>query len=649
MEAAGSRNWADYGVGILRVGGPGRRLELLLNYTRATLHNSQDALSIECWVDGVPVMRRGGYSAWWMNAALPQERPEVRALMAMDYPHRISELPKDGFDSWSWNYAHSVLCQNSATVDGAGSGTGWKNDRGYGEVVTFKGGEPPGTAGAAFQILDVADDYAWQQVNKPEVTGFRRTLIAVETADGRPYVLDLLKLRGGREHTLYNSAWAERAASVLPTVAGRAENLEEALPGGGPHRGTDLSYFRQIRQVERLARAAGPWELTWATDFAAYAPRPADGKHFVRPLADDDGKVRLRLIGLNPEPADTELISAKGPWLAVVTQSVAGNPKVSGVMGFENARDLLIERRAAKADAEALQSLFIHVLEGSREGDRPAVQAASLPHVESLDGAPRDLVAVSLRLANGSTDVVLYQSAPGVVRLPDGTETDARYALLRRAADGTLTQAEVCRGTFLRGNGLDHAFAGDTRGEIVDVIGDLTGTRQESALILKTDAPWPGGEALRGRQLLVTFESDRRLPAAEGYRIDTVTNRPDGTVRVDLLDHAPFIDSWHDVFELPAGKPGTLRTTRPLASHANSPWYHGMQVWFIEKQRHYAISGVSPLGGGHGGDTVELAGTPDLAADGIAPGDWFVVYGIRPGLKVNVAGEWRLNERKEAE
>lgn len=46
--------------------------------------------------------------------------------------------------------------------------------------------------------------------------------------------------------------------------------------------------------------------------------------------------------------------------------------------------------------------------------------------------------------------------------------------------------------------------------------------------------------------------------------------------------------------------------------------------------------------GGSGGVTVEFVGAPDLVKDGIAPGDWFVIHGIRPGLKVNVAGEWRM-------
>lgn len=159
--------------------------------------------------------------------------------------------------------------------------------------------------------------------------------------------------------------------------------------------------------------------------------------------------------------------------------------------------------------------------------------------------------------------------------------------------------------------------------------------------------PWPEGDALKGRQLLVTFESDLRAPCAEGYRIEKVTNLPDGRVRIDLQDHAPFIVSWHDVYDLPAGKPGALRTIRPLVSNGNTPWYQGMTVWFPEKNRTYTIRKTSPVGGGVGGEMVEMdgdQGPAELAKDGIAPGDWFVISGIRPGLKVNVAGEWRLND-----
>jgi hypothetical protein len=68
-----------------------------------------------------------------------------------------------------------------------------------------------------------------------------------------------------------------------------------------------------------------------------------------------------------------------------------------------------------------------------------------------------------------------------------------------------------------------------------------------------------------------------------------------------------------------------------------------MTVWFPEKQRTYTILKTFVLGGRKDiSNAFEFVGAPDLAKDGIVPGDWFDVYGIRPGLKVNVAGEWRM-------
>jgi hypothetical protein len=643
-ELRGSRNWAAYGVGVLRVGGTGHRMETSITYLRPTLHVAQDALGIECWVDGVAVMRRGGYSAWWGNASLQWERPEFKALSAMDYPHKIFECSKDGgFASWSWLYAH-ILCQNTVLVDGTATGAGWSaKNRGYGEVVTFKGGEAAGEPGSQFQVLDVKDHYSWSQVKKPEVQEFRRTLIAVDTNGGRPYTLDLMKVRGGKEHALFNSAWAERGESRLPAIAAKVGNLEDAL-SGGYGRGTDKSLYKRLTGVEQLSPFDSSWELTWKTDYTAYCPRPADGKPFVRPLPGDDGKVQLRLIGLAGSKGKADLISAKGPWLATLNQPLPGGKAVSGVVAFEDTRDFLIERRRTGADGKELESLFIHVLEGFREGESTVIKSIQFIPCESIRGPARDIVTIKLSLVDGTTDTVLYQSEQGTVRLPDGTETDARYALIRRGADSKVKQVESCRASFVKGAGMDYKFPGDPTGEIVDIIGDLTGTRQESALILKTPAPWPDGDALKGRQLLVTFESTLRAPCAEGYRIDKVTNLPDGRVRVDLQDYAPFIDSWHDVVDLPPGKTGVLRTNRCPTKHDNSPWYRGMTVWFPEKQRTYTILKTSVLGGREDiSNAFELAGAPDLAKDGIVPGDWFVVYGIRPGLKVNIPSEWRLN------
>ena len=647
-EQIGSRNWAGYGVGILRVGGSGHRHEVSMSYTRATLHNAQDALTLECWVDGVPVMRRGGYAAWTRNAPLQWERPEFQALRSMGYPHEIAECG-GGFGRWSWIYAHSPLCQNGVTVDEIGTGRGWGDNRGYGEVITFKGGESAGWPGSGFQVLDVRDHYSWSRVDK-DVRDFRRTFIGVEGPDGRPYVIDLLKLHGGRRHALHNSAWAERAADALPAVKSRDEDLArvffgEELPEDNAH----YRNFRHVRHIERLAPPRRTWDLTWKTDMAAYAPRNPRGEPFRRPLADDVGKVRLRLIGLTPSSGQTELIRGRGPWIGVLRQPLPKGQRINGNVAFMDARDFLVEYRTAAPDQEALDSLFAHVLEGYREGEQSAIRSATPIEAASVKGPTRDILALKLDMSAGHTDTVIYQSGAGTIRLPDGMETDARYALIRRDAQSKVITAEACRATHIKSGNFSVSMAGDFTGTIADIVGDITGTRRESALVIKPDSPWPTGDGLKGRQLLIRVVSPLRAPCNEGYRIETVSALPGGLVRVDLQDHAPFVTSWHQVTVLPADRPNVIRTNRPMADHGNNPWYNGLKTWFPERGRTYTIKNVNRVGGGYGGDTVELVENVNLAAEGIQVGDWYVIYGIEPGLRVTAANEfcWRCEPAAE--
>jgi len=637
-ERIGSRNWAGYGVGILRVGGPGHRQELCLSYTRATLHNARDALSLGCWVDGVPVMRRGGYLAGSCTAHLQWERPEYQALKTMNYPHPIAQSGR-----WAHDYAHSPLCQNGVTVDEAATGGGWGDNRGYGEVITFKGGEPGGEPGSAFQILDVRDHYSWARMDK-DVPEFRRTLIGVEGPDGRPYVLDLLKLRGGKRHTFYQSAWADRVAANLPPVASQSPDLAAAFFDGALPE--DDSHYRSFRQIRKVAQHAPPgttWDITWRTNMAEYAPRDPRTRTIKRPLPSGVGDVRLRLIGVDPQPGGTELISAQGPWIGRIAQPLPNRQRVDGDVAFMDARDFLIERRTASPGTDSATSLFVHVLEGYQTGETSVIRTVTPLPITSLAGGTRDTVALALAMVGGHTDTVVYQSAPGRMRLPNGLETDARYVLLRHDAQGQVIAADACRGTFLKCGTFSATLPGDFTGTVVDIVGDLTGTRQESALIITPDRTWPAGAALNGRQLLVRIESPLRDPCNEGYRVERVSTLPDGRVRVDLQDHAPFVTSWHQVTTLPADRPNVLRTNRPMVDHGNNPWYHGLKIWFPERGKTFTIKNVNRVGGGYGGDTLEVVEDINLAAQGIRLGDWYVIYGVEPGRKVSVANDfsWR--------
>jgi hypothetical protein len=643
QEKAGSRNWAGYGVGILRVGGPGHRQEICITYPRATLHSSQDALGIECWVDGIPVMRRGGYSAWWDNLQIDWNRPEYQVLRKLGYPHEM-EIGKQSFSDWTWKYPHSAMCQNTATVDDVGTGLGWADNRGYGEVITYKGGESVGESGSGFQVLDVRDHYSWERVNK-QVKDFRRVLIGVEGPDGRPYTVDIFHIAGGKKHTLFNSAWADRGDDMLPSVKGKSADLGAYFYGSKlPKENEDAQQLPLVRHIEELSAAQGVWNLVWKTDYAAYAPRSIDGKPFKRPLPDNIGKVQVRLLGLPQDDGQTKLLRGKGPWNAIVRQELPNAPMFNSNVAFMDARDFLLETRSAKDAKKPLESLFVHVIEGFKDGEQSVIKSMTQLKPVSLKGSERQLIAVRLSLAAGHTDTVIYQSSPGELRLPNGIQTDARYALIRQDKSGVVIGVDACRGTYIKSGKFKKTFSRDFSGTIVDVIGDISGTRQESALVIKPRRPWPAGTQLKGKQLLARVTSPLRNPCNEGYNIEKVTTLPDGLIRADLQDSAPFITSWHEVIVLPDGQPNVIKTNRPMADYNNTPWYRGLKIWFPQKGKTYRIKRTNELGGGVGGDTLELDGKVDLRKDGITVGDWYVIYCIEPGLKVDVAGDfsWRL-------
>ncbi|MBU0608399.1 MAG: hypothetical protein KKI08_10975, partial [Armatimonadetes bacterium] len=694
-EREGSRNWAGYGVGIMRIGGAGHRQEMCLTYTRASLHNAQDALGLDCWVDGIPVLRRGGYSAYWSNARLQWDRPEFQALRKMDYPKEIAEGGRPP-DNWSWNYSHSPLCQGNLTIDEVGVGAGWDDNRGYGEVITYKGGEAAGEPGSGFQVLDVLDHYSWSRRDK-KIGEFRRCVIGVEGPDGRPYAVDLLTCEGEGRQALYQSAFADVAEEDMPAVKSEAGSLKELYFGDQKIDDTpENQSFSHTRAVKVLAAPEKPWSVTWKNDLGLYGPRDPKGGAYQRPWPEDVGKVRLRLIGLpqadGPDsirPVQTELVRAKGPWIGWLRQPLPGGAKADGNVAFVDARDFVIERRVTAGPAEArplqtasgvtasgvtasghVNSLFIRIMEGYREGEASVIK--SVTRLPATDGGPaearplqRRVVALKLDFVDGHTDTVIHQSEAGKVKLPDGTETDARYALVRADKAGKVIATEMVRGTYLRAGAFGVNAAGDFTGEIVDVIGDLTGTRQESALIIRPDRPWVvggpdtgGGAAgirplqtarpLHGRQLLVRYESDLRNPGNEGWRIDKVTQLPGGLVRVDVQDHAPFIVSWHQVTVLPEEQGNVIKTWRPMVDHGNNPWYNGLKLWFPERGKLYTIKNVNRVGGGYGGDTVEVVEKVNLAAEGIKIGDWYVIYGVRPGLQVSVANDFCFRQEPVA-
>jgi len=652
-ESRPSMNWPGFGVGILRVGGPGHRQEVCMTYDRQSLHSAADKLGIECWVDGVPVMREGGYAAKSRHVVIDPSRPEFKALMAMPYPRTIIPLSPPGeSEGWLQPWAHGLLAHNTASVNDLGTAPGWEGE-GIGELVTFKGGEAPGETGAGFQVLDCRDRYSFERyaetkrMEPVEVAEYRRALLAVEGPDGRPYLVDIFRIEGGDRHALYQSAWAERTNEDLPSVESRWSNMLDYLEGAGAPPlhdawGDTKKNLRRLKRVEVLGTPPDQWGVTWRADYAAYQPCDPNGSALPRALEDNAGFARLRLIGLT-QPGRTTLLNGKGPWVAWIDQPLPNGERATGDVGFRDAWDYLIERRTTdKTTSEGpLRSTFVHLLEGYRDDETSAIRNVSNLAPADPAGAGEDAVGIELNMAGGHTDTVVFQAAPGEARFKNGLATDARYALVRQDTDGRVVEAHMVRGTRLEYGDFSATSAGDLEGTLVDLVGDLTGTRLESALIVRPESPWPRQENLAGRQLTIQVLNHHH----EGYTIEKVTPLEDGLLRVDLANHPPFTGGWYQVNLLDAQKRNRLLSSRTITQGMYSPWWNGWKAWFPERDRTYTIHETGGSSVENFRARVDFVEDVDLQAEGIRPGDWFTIYGIEPGLKVTVPGEysWRAD------
>lgn len=203
--------------------------------------------------------------------------------------------PDKKFECWNW--AHGPWAHNTVTVNEQSTGRGWDDDEGLGDLVTYKGGEAPGEPGSRFQVLDCRDLQSWER-RGVAVQDFRRALLAVEGPAGRPYTVDILRLRGGQRHALYQHVWGDPVETQLPPVRAQETDLAaywEKLRGPAAEKLPSPQEYRDLRPVELLGPAPREWGLTWQTDYAAYAPFDAAGKR-TRPIPEDVGRVRLRLI-----------------------------------------------------------------------------------------------------------------------------------------------------------------------------------------------------------------------------------------------------------------------------------------------------------------------------------------------------------------
>lgn len=638
FEKKPSMNFPGYGTGILRLGGKDQRLEASLHYSRATLHNASDMLGMSLWFDGVPVIRTGGYCSYWRIAT----EKEVDQLNEMNFPRKVRTAPRTG-DSFPWVISHAPIEQNTVTVNDIASGRGWGDNRGSSELITFKGGEKNDDAEKTFQVLEARALGEFEKYSPKTVREFRRALLGIETPGGKAYVVDLLTIHGGRNHTQYYSAWGNRASGPQPKGKTYPSLTHAWFNGTRPvSRDPDRSVswainlfyrcFDWVKDVRELELSAQPWTIQWNTDYYAYM-RDGEGKwNPPRPVGSSKGKAAVRLTGVPLDDTPASLWQGLAPWSPLLTRQPLRSGRFSSTLTapFENAMDISILRRIS-SDRD-LESRFVNVFEGLYPDSEPLIR-----NVKKIL-ASKDQTVLEIQLEDQYRDLVIYQTANRPLELANGLSTDALYALVRKNPDGKIVKAHMVRGTYLKDNAKNLLTNKTDKftGTVSDLFGDLTGDRTRSEMEIIPDQPW-NLSVLPGRDVhIVTTRQDGRGPVTECYTIQSARQLDNGRVLLKFVNSAPFIAGWHQAIEFDPKSPNVLRTNRPMSRYANQPWYEGAKVLFPGRNRTYVIKDTEAAVGGSGGTFLTLRPGSDPAKDGIKSGDWYIIYSIEPGQKVFV-------------
>lgn len=632
-----SRFWPGYGLGILRSGHPDNRMESLLTFTRASLHGKSDVLGRDLWVDGIPVIRRGGYASGGFARPYRGQDKRFEMLKEYDYPYPIRGIRgKDPY--WYRNFAASPLMQNSVVIDGVGSNY-YREGEGLHEAVWIWQGFSEEGARPVFQVLEAENKGAFE-VHGIDVQDLRRTLLTVESPGGRACMLDITLITGGEQRLLFNTVWGD-SLSAASQGESRFENLaawlkalntewieeDSAAPDSWIGGRIPLPYFGEVTDLS-VTESVDRWQASFITDYAAWAPREQDGR-FRRPFDGEEGVVSTWIRGLFPPGQGYRLLEGRGPWIARVNQQLPDGKPYDGNVAFDGALGFVILEHQ-EPDG---QSVFIQLLEGARGRVDSEIKDYRLL---KTSGSQENTVAVEILWMDGSVDWIVYQKTPAPLVIEGKLHTDARYAWVRSKA-GKVLADRLVGGTFLQiGEWQRSQSASVFSGEVLDVIGDITGIREESALIVRPQVHLEDPQSLVGSWIAVDTPNPVRGSGREQYKIERVERLDEQRLKLVLEGYPPFVKGWHNVGQLVADSNHSLLTNRPLQLGSNTPWKNGDWVWFPEKDKRYRLVRAQGGGGGVGRLRLWLEETADLRADGIERGDWFVIHALEPGAHVSV-------------
>lgn len=421
----GSRLMDGFGLAILQAPQREHGRALWLYFGRNTGHGHLDRLNLGLYAENIDM------------------------LPDLGYPEFASGRPRD--IAWTRNNAaHTV-----PTVDAAA-----QRPSCTGHVQAF---EPEGKV----RLADVASDGLY-----PGATTTRRTAWMIDVDDRHSYVVDIVRVRGGRTHTL---SWHDPPGPV--TTTGLALRKQEDGTYAGPHvplEALDEEWrskagYSFLYNVERDARPPASFTVdTRAEDIGG------------RIAADREPHLRIHSLTSLHEAA---LADGDPP------QNRQGTPR--------RLKYLMLTRRG-----EALESTFVTVLEPYDR--KPFLRSVRLIPVQPKPGEIGGAVGVEVVTADGRTDLLISSGQSGRAVAGDLTVEGAHGFVARRGKRVEI--AKLMGGTRLEVGGLCLTAAAPSYSGVLEAVlaSECAGAPPPADQRLRLSAPLPDEARHPDRLLLVT-------------------------------------------------------------------------------------------------------------------------------------------------
>lgn len=363
-----SVNKTEWGLAILRSGEGTNARAAWLDYDSGERHGHADAMTIGLFAKGLDLLPDFGYPPVQYGGWLA---PRARWYTKTAAHNTVSVDAQD-------------------TKPGTGKTTLWFD-------------------GVQFHIV---------RASGPKLIGgeqFERTLMLIDISEADSYVVDILRVKGGSEHTrLSHGHFGSIATSGL-----------------SPAPFAESRYGEVMRNFRCDPQPAPGWSVTWnVSDHLKYLPT--------------DSAVRLRLIDLTRD-AEVQLAES---WVAVGMYGGTADAWIPSV---------LVRRQATNAP---LASTFVSVME-------PFQRTSNLANVRRLQLCesagqclPDSEVGLEIKLADGRRDVILVknnEAAPPTDQLldiPGGIGFVGDLCLLRYASGNRPQRVLFCGGTRLDAPGV---------------------------------------------------------------------------------------------------------------------------------------------------------------------------------------------------